>query len=74
MMESNAQQKNTPLPFQKNQSSLGQVSMDDCYIPDGQNTQLSQIVQKQAAQLLDGTQGIQLQIPYLEEFFGTRCI
>ena len=46
--------------------------MNDQYIPDGQNTQLSQIVQKYPAQLLDGTPGIQLQIPYLEEFFGTR--
>ena len=71
MMESDAQQKTTPIPFQTNQSPLRQVSMNEHYIPDGQNTQLSQIVQKQPAQLLDGTPGIRLQIPYLEEFFGT---
>ena len=33
--------------------------------------QLSQVAHKQPAQLPDGTPGIRLQIPYLEEFFGT---
>ena len=47
------------------------VSPSEHYIPDGQNTQLSQIVHEQTAQLLDGPQGIRLQIPYLEEFFDT---
>ena len=45
--------------------------LSDHYIPDGQNTSLSQVVHKQPAQLLDGSPGIRLQIPYLEEFFGT---
>ena len=71
MMESDAQQKTTPISFQTNQSPPRQVSMNECYIPDGQNTQLSQIAHKQPAQLPDGTPGIRLQIPYLEEFFGT---
>ena len=51
MMQSDAQKKTTPIPFQKSQSPLRQVSMDEHYILDGQNTWLSQIVQKQPAQL-----------------------
>ena len=47
------------------------MPLSDCYIPDSQNTQLSQVAHKQPAQLLDGTPGIRLEIPYLEEFFGT---
>ena len=54
MMQSDAQQKTTPLPFQKDPSPLRQVPMDEHYIPDGQNTRLSQVVQKQPAQLPDG--------------------
>ena len=65
MMESDAQQKTTPIPFQKTLSPLRPVS------PDGQNTRLSQIAHRQPAQLLDGSPGIRLQIPYLEEFFHT---
>ena len=38
MMESDAQQKTTPITFQKNQSPPRQVSMNERYIPDGQNT------------------------------------
>ena len=57
--------------FRRISLPLRKVSVNDHYIPDGQNTQLSQIVQKQPAELPDGTPGIQLQIPYLEEFFGT---
>ena len=45
--------------------------MNEFHIPDGQNTRLSQIVQKQPAQLPDGAPGIRLQTLYLEEFFGT---
>lgn len=45
---------------------------DDWYLPDGQNTQLSQVAQKQPAQLPDGSPGIWLQIPYLQEFFSTN--
>ena len=47
------------------------MSPSEHYIPDGQNTQLSQTVHWQPAQLLDRSQGIKLQIPYLEEFFDT---
>ena len=71
MMESDAQQKTTPIPFQKTLSPLTPVSPSEHYIPDGQNTQLSQIALRQPAQLLDGSPGIGLQIPYLEEFFDT---
>ena len=47
------------------------MSPSECYIPDGQKTRLSQIVYRQTAQLPDGSPGIRLQIPYLEEFFDT---
>ena len=47
------------------------VSPSKHYIQDGQNTQLSQIVHGQTAQLPEGSPGIRLQIPYLEEFFET---
>ena len=71
MMESDAQKMTTHIPFQKTPSPLRQVPLSDCHIPDGQNTWLSQVVHNQPAQLLDGTPGIRLQIPYLKEFFGT---
>ena len=38
MMESDAQQKTTHIPFQKTPSPLRPVSPSECYIPDGQNT------------------------------------
>ena len=38
MMESDAEQKTTPIPFQKTPSPLRQAPLSDCYIPDGQNT------------------------------------
>ena len=38
MMESDAQQKTTPIPFQKTPSPQRPVSPSECYIPDGQNT------------------------------------
>ena len=47
------------------------MSPSECYIPDGQNTQLNQIVHSKTAQLPDVSPGIMLQIPYLEEFFDT---
>ena len=71
MMVSDAQYQTTPISFQEIPSPLRAVSPSECYIPDGQNTQLSQIVHRQPAQLPDGLQGIWLQIPYLEEFFDT---
>ena len=49
MMESYAQQKTTPILFQKTSSPLRRVSPSECYIPDGQNTWLSQIAIKQQA-------------------------
>ena len=71
MMESDAQHQTTPISFQEIPSPLRAVSPSEHYFPDGQNTQLSQIVHRQTAQLLDGSLGIRLQIPYLEEFFDT---
>ena len=44
MMESDAQHQTTPISFQKPPSPLRAVSPSERYIPDGQNTQLSQIV------------------------------
>ena len=38
IMESDAQQKTTPIPFQKIPSPLRPVSPREHYIPDGQNT------------------------------------
>ena len=38
MMQSDAQNKIAPIPFQNNQSPLRHVLMDEHYIPDGQNT------------------------------------
>ena len=38
MMESDAQQKTTPILFQKTLSPLRSVSLSERYIPDGQNT------------------------------------
>ena len=49
MMELDAQQKTTPILFQKTPSPPGQVPPSDRYIPDGQNTQLSQVAHKQPA-------------------------
>ena len=48
------------------------VSTDDHYLPNGQNTQLNQVVQKQSTQLPDGSPRYGLQIPYLQEFFDTH--
>ena len=71
MMQQNAQNETTPLPFQKPQVSPQEpMPTYDWYLPDGQNTQLSQVAQKQPVQLPDGSPGIQVQIPYLQEFFG----
>ena len=38
MMESDAQQKTTPILFQETPSPLRSVPASECYIPDGQNT------------------------------------
>ena len=46
------------LHFRKPSLPPRQVSMNEHYIADGQNTQLSQTVQKQPAQFPDGTPGI----------------
>ena len=70
-MDSDAQQKITPILFQKTLSPQRPLSPSECYIPDGQNTWLSQIACRQPAQLPDRSTGIRLQIPYLEEFFHT---
>ena len=44
MMQSDTQQKATPILFQNHHSPPIQVPMDKCYIPDGQNSQLSQML------------------------------
>ena len=73
MMQQDAQNKITPLHFQQSPKSQQiPVSTDDHYLPDGQNTQLSQVTQKQPAQLPDGSPRYRLQIPYLQEFFDTH--
>ena len=53
IMEADAQHQTTPISFQEIPSPSRVVSPSECYIPDGQNTQLSQIVHRQTAQLPD---------------------
>ena len=45
---------------------------EDKYIPDGQNTRLSQVAQKQLAYLPDGSPGFRMEILYLQQFYGTN--
>ena len=66
MMENNAQDSVTPVPFQDPKSPSQPIETEDRYIPDGQNTRLSQVAQKQLAHLPDGSSGFRLQIPYLQ--------
>ena len=70
MMEYDAQLPDTP-SFQKTQSSV-QSQQEDRFIPDGQNTRLSQVAHQQPAALPDGTPGVRIHIPYLNEFFDTN--
>ena len=73
MMEQDAQQPTTPLLFQQPQDPVQtQAQEEDRYIPDGQNTRLSQVSQKQTAYLPDGIPSFRMQIPYLSEFFSTH--
>ena len=44
MMESDAQHQTTPISFQKPPSPSRAMSPSECYIPDDQNTHLTQIV------------------------------
>ena len=56
MMQQDTQSQSNLPPFQQSQTTP-QVppATDDHYLPDGLNTKLSQIAQKQPAQLLDGS-------------------
>ena len=73
MMEQDAQQPTTPLPFQQPQDPVQtQTQEEDRYIPDGQNTRLSQVSQKQTAYLPDDIPSFRMQIPYLSQFFSTH--
>ena len=72
MMEHDAQDSITLVPFQDPKSPSQPIETEDRYIPDGQNTRLSQVAQKQLAHLPDGSSGFRLQIPYLQQFFGTN--
>ena len=75
MMQQDAQNETTPLPFQQTQATSQELQKeDDRYLPDGQNTRLSQVAQKQLAQLPDGSPGYRLQIPYLQKFLAHICI
>ena len=57
MMEHDAQDSITPVPFQDSKSPSQPTEAEDRYIPDGQNTRLSQVVQKQLPHLPDGSSG-----------------
>ena len=72
MMEQDAPDSITLVPFQDPKSPSQLIETEDRYIPDGQNTRLSQVAQKQLAHLPDGSSGFRLQIPYLQQFFGTN--
>ena len=72
MLQQDAQQKVTPIPFQDSQSIQTPIQVDDHYISDVQNTQMSQVVHIQPAKLPNGSPGTQLQIPYLKEIFDTH--
>ena len=73
MMEQDAQQPTTPLPFQQPQDSVQTPTQEeDIYIPDGQNIRLSQVSQKQTAYLPDGIPDFRMQIPYWSEIFSTH--
>ena len=73
MMEQDAQQSTTPLPFQQPQDPVQtQAQEEDRYILDGQNTRLSQVSQKQTTYLPDGIPRFRMQIPYLSKFFSTH--
>ena len=60
MMEHDAQDSITPVPFQDPKSPSQLIETEDRYIPDGQNTRLSQVAQKQLAHLPDGSSGFRL--------------
>ena len=61
MMQQDAQNKITPLHFQQSpKSQQTPVSTDDCYLPDGQNTWLSQVAKSN-------------QLNYLMEVSGIDC-
>ena len=71
MMQQDAQNKTTPLPFQQNQVISQELTKeDDRYLPDGQSTRLSQIAHNELANLPDGSPGYRLQIPYLQTFLA----
>ena len=72
MMQQDAQNSTTPSPFQDPQAPSQPTEEEDKYIPDGQNTRLSQVAQKQLAYLPDGSPGFRMQIMYLQQFFGTN--
>ena len=65
MMQQDAQSSTTPIPFQDPQAPSQPTKEEDKYIPDGQNTRLSQVAQKQLVYLPDGSPGFRMQIPYL---------
>ena len=72
MMQQDAQNSTTPIPFQDRQAPSQLTEEEDKHIPDGQNTRLSQVAQKQLAYLPDGSPGFRMQILYLQQFFGTN--
>ena len=72
IMQQDAQNETTPLPFQQTQVTSQKLSKEnDRYPPYGQNTRLTQIAQNELATLPDGSPGYRLQIPYLQKFFST---
>ena len=60
MMQQDAQNSTTPIPSQDSQAPSQPPKEEDKYIPDGQNTRLSQVAQKQLAYLPDGSPGFRM--------------
>ena len=72
IMQQDAQSSTTPIIFQDPQAPSQPTDEEDKYIPDGQNTRLSQVAQKQLVYLPDGSPGFRMQTLYLQQFFGTN--
>ena len=72
MMQQDAHNFTTLIPFQDPQAPSQPTEEGDKYIPDSQNTRLSQVAQKQLVYPPDGSPDFRMQILYLQQLFGTN--
>ena len=68
IMKQDAQNSSTPIPFQNHQAPSQPTEEEDKYIPDDQNTRLSQVAQKQLVYLPDGSPGFRDADPVFASF------